>query len=105
MPLPGQHGSPRGPPDLLGAPLLRVDTPIFWVTAPPLLDAVVSQVDCTPGVRAVVLDLEATNQMDGTSFLSALGEILQVLRDRDRFIDLYLVRAMWRARRALSVWG
>jgi anti-anti-sigma factor len=79
--------------------VLRIDTPIFWVTAAPVLDAVVDRVDSNPGIRAVVLDLEATNQMDVTS-LDALADILHALRDRG--VDLYLVRVMSPVRRALK---
>jgi MFS superfamily sulfate permease-like transporter len=86
-------------PTYPGVLVLRVDTPIFWVTAAPLLDAVVDRVDCTPGVRALVLDLEATNQMDVTS-LDALSDIRSALEDRQ--VDLYLVRVMSPVRRALK---
>jgi SulP family sulfate permease len=86
-------------PTYPGVLVLRIDTPIFWVTAAPVLDAVVDRVDATPGVRALVLDLEATNQMDVTS-LDALADILQALRDRH--VDLYLVRVMSPVRRALK---
>ena len=86
-------------PTYPGVLVLRIDTPIFWVTAAPVLDAVVGRVDSTPGVRAVVLDLEATNQMDVTS-LDALADIFHALRDRN--VDLYLVRVMWPVRRAMK---
>jgi anti-anti-sigma factor len=86
-------------PTYPGVLVLRIDTPIFWVTAAPVLDAVVDRVDATPGIRAVVLDLEATNQIDVTS-LDALAEILHSLRDRN--VDLYLVRVMAPVRRALQ---
>jgi SulP family sulfate permease len=79
--------------------VLRIDTPIFWVTAAPVLDEVVGRVDAMPGVRAVVLDLEATNQMDVTS-LDALADIRHALRDRS--VDLYLVRVMSPVRQALK---
>ena len=86
-------------PTYPGVLVLRIDTAIFWVTAAPVLDAVVDRVDSTPGIRAVVLDLEATNQMDVTS-LDALADLLHALRDRN--IDLYLVRVMSRVRQALK---
>jgi len=85
-------------PTYPGVLVLRVDSPIFWVTAAPVLDTVVARVDATPGLRAVVLDLEATNQMDVTS-LDALADLLHALRDRG--VDLYLVRVMARVRQAL----
>jgi high affinity sulfate transporter 1 len=86
-------------PTYPGVLVLRIDTPIFWVTAAPVLDAVMARVDATPGIRALVLDLEATNQMDVTS-LDALTDILHATRDRS--VDLYLVRVMWPVRRALK---
>jgi len=86
-------------PSYPGVLVLRIGTPIFWVTAAPVRDDVVSRVESTPGVRALVLDLEATNQMDVTS-LDALTDLLHALRDRD--VDLYLVRVMALVRRALK---
>ena len=78
--------------------VLRVDVPIFWVTAAPVHDSVLALVEAAPGTRALVLDLEATNQMDTTS-ADALADLLGELRERD--IDLYLVRVMWPVRKAL----
>ena len=85
-------------PTYPGVLVLRIDTPIFWVTAAPVLDAVVDRVDATPGIRALILDLEATHQTDVTS-LDALADILHALRDRG--VDLYLVRVMWPVRQAM----
>jgi len=85
-------------PTLPGVLVLRADTPIFWVTAAPIHDIVLSKVDAAPGTRALVLDMEATNQMDTTS-ADALAELLGELRERD--VDLYLVRVMWPVRQAL----
>ena len=81
-----------------GVLVLRSDVPIFWVTAAPVSDSVLAQVEAAPGTRALVLDLEATNQMDTTSS-DALADLLVTLRKRD--VDLYLVRVMWPVRRAL----
>ena len=81
-----------------GVMVLRVDAPIFWVTAAPIHDVVLSQVEAAPDTRAVVLDMEATNQMDTTS-ADMLVELLGELRKRE--IDLYLVRVMWPVRRLL----
>jgi high affinity sulfate transporter 1 len=95
----GSTSRHRERPTYPGVLVLRIDTPIFWVTAAPVLDAVMARVDAMPGLRAVVLDLEATNQMDVTS-LDALADILHALRDRT--IDLYLVRVMWPVRQAMK---
>jgi high affinity sulfate transporter 1 len=81
-----------------GVVVLRVDVPIFWVTAAPVHDSVLALVESAPGTRAVVLDVEATNQMDTTS-ADALADLLATLRKRG--VDLYLVRVMWPVRRAL----
>jgi len=81
-----------------GVLVLRIDVPIFWVTAAPVHDRVLALAAETPGVRAVVLDLEATNQMDTTS-ADALADLLTSLRRQG--MDLYLVRVMWPVRRAL----
>jgi anti-anti-sigma factor len=81
-----------------GVMVLRIDVPIFWVTAAPVHDAVLALVETAPETRAVVLDLEATNQMDTTS-ADSLADLLAVLRKRG--VDLYLVRVMWPVRKAL----
>jgi MFS superfamily sulfate permease-like transporter len=81
-----------------GVLVLRVDAPLFWVTAAPVVDAILTKVDCAPGTRALVLDMEETNQMDTTS-VDALADLLGSLRDRD--IDLYLVHVMWPVRKVL----
>jgi anti-anti-sigma factor len=75
---------------------------MFWVTAAPIQDAVLARVEAVPGTRVVVLDLEATNQMDVTS-ADALAHLRKALHKRG--IDLYLVRVMWPVRRALRASG
>jgi anti-anti-sigma factor len=85
-----------------GVMVLRIDVPIFWVTAAPVNDSVLALVDSAPGTRALVLDLEATNQMDTTS-ADALADLLAALRKRG--VDLYLVRVMWPVRKALRSSG
>ena len=62
-------------PTYPGVLVLRVDAPMFWVTAAPVQDAVLARVEAAPGTRALVLDLEATNQMDTTS-ADALADLL-----------------------------
>jgi high affinity sulfate transporter 1 len=85
-------------PTFPGVVVLRIDVPMFWVTAAAVHDLVLDKVDSVPGTRALVLDLEATNQMDTTS-ADALADLLTAMRKRD--IDLYLVRVMWPVRKAL----
>ena len=60
--------------------VLRLDVPLFWVTAAPANDSILALVDSTPGTRALVLDMEATNQMDTTS-ADALADLWAALRD------------------------
>ena len=62
-------------PTFPGVLVLRVDAPIFWVTAAPVHDVVLSKVEAAPDTRALVLDMEATNQMDTTS-ADMLAELL-----------------------------
>jgi high affinity sulfate transporter 1 len=81
-----------------GILVLRLDAPMFWVTAAPIHDLVLTKVESAFGTRALVLDMEATNQMDTTS-ADVLADLLGVLRKRD--VDLYLVRVMWPVRMAL----
>ena len=85
-------------PTYPGVLVLRVDAPIFWVTAAPVKDLVLARVAAEPGIRALVLDMEATNQMDTTS-ADALADLLATLRTLD--VDLFLVRVMWPVRQAL----
>ncbi|TQM57444.1 high affinity sulfate transporter 1 [Humibacillus xanthopallidus] len=81
-----------------GVMVLRLDVPLFWVTASPANDSILALIDSTPGTRALVLDLEATNQMDTTS-ADALADLRAALVQRD--VDLFLVRVMWPVRQAL----
>jgi anti-anti-sigma factor len=85
-------------PTYPGVMVLRVDAPIFWVTAAPIHDVVLAKIEAAPGTRALVLDMEATNQMDTTS-ADALADLLGELRERG--VDLYLVRVMWPVRQVL----
>ena len=81
-----------------GVMVLRMDVPIFWVTAAPFHDTILAKAESAPGTKALVLDMEATSQMDTTS-ADALADLLGSLRRRD--IDLYLVRVMWPVRKVL----
>ena len=47
-----------------GVLVLRPDAPMFWANAAHLKDIVMSEVRAADDLRAVVLDLESTNQMD-----------------------------------------
>jgi len=80
---------------IAGLRILRLDASLFWVNAATVEEQVIALVDADPTTRAVILDLEATDQLDSTS-TDMLASLLERLRRRD--IDLYLVRVHYRAR-------
>ena len=82
-----------------GVLVLRPDAPLFWANAAHLKDIVMSNVHEAGEIRAVVLDLESTNQMDVTS-VDMLTELLLDLRGEG--IELYLVRVFQRVRKVLK---
>lgn len=84
---------------ILGLQILRLDAPLFWVNAAAVEEQVIRIVDADDRTRAVVLDLEATDQLDSTS-TDMLLSLLTRLRQRD--IDLYLVRVLYNARVVLK---
>lgn len=77
----------RTPP--AGVLVLRLDGPLFWPNAESVYDRLLAAVAERPDIRALVLDLEASGQMDTTS-ADMLDRLLTSLRERE--IDLYLVR-------------
>ena len=82
-----------------GCKILRLDAPLFWVNAASVEEQVIALVDADPTTRAVILDLEATDQLDSTS-TDMLDKLLTRLRRRD--VDLYLVRVLYNARVVLK---
>ena len=83
-----------------GIVVVRLDAPLFWANASDACDGVLACVqEAGDDVRAVLLDLEATSQLDTTS-IDALELLLQRLQDRG--IDLYLVRVFYQARQTLA---
>lgn len=82
-----------------GLVVLRLDAPLFWANASDACDAVLARVEQAGEVRAVLLDLEATSQLDITS-IDALARLLDRLRAED--VDLYLVRVFYQARQTLA---
>ena len=83
-----------------GIVVVRLDAPLFWANASDACDGVLARVqEAGDDVRAVLLDLEATSQLDITS-IDALELLLQRLQDRG--IDLYLVRVFYQARQTLA---
>ena len=83
-----------------GIVVVRLDAPLFWANASDACDGVLARVqEAGDDVRAVLVDLEATSQLDTTS-IDALELLLQRLGDRG--IDLYLVRVFYQARQTLA---
>ena len=85
-----------------GILVLRLDVPLFWANASEIHDRVLGTVESYPGTQVVLLDLEATSQLDTTS-IDMLELVLTRLRERE--IDLYLVRVFYRARLTLAKAG
>jgi high affinity sulfate transporter 1 len=82
-----------------GILLLRLSAPVFWVNASAVEEQVIAAVDEAADILALILDLEATNQLDTTS-TDMLHHLLGRLRRRG--VDLYLVRVMFQARVVLK---
>jgi high affinity sulfate transporter 1 len=83
-----------------GIVVIRLNAPLFWANASDACELVLRCVQDAGGdVRVVLVDLEATSQLDTTS-IDALELLLQRLRDRG--IDLYLVRVFYQARQKLA---
>jgi len=81
-----------------GILVLRLDVPLFWANATEVVTQVLTTVDENPGTHSLLLDLEATSQLDTTS-VDALDVLLSKLRARG--VELYLVRVFQRARDVL----
>jgi high affinity sulfate transporter 1 len=98
-------GSTRQHPEREPVPglcVLRLDSPLFWVNAAQAHDLVLTALEDNPGTRMVLLDLEATNQIDTTA-ADILADLLTDLRDRG--VDLMLVRVFFAVRRVLRRTG
>ncbi len=85
-----------------GILILRLNAPLFWVNASTVEDLVIERVDDRPGTQVLILDLEATNQLETTS-ADMLANL--IVRLRRRGVELYLVRVMHRTRAVLRRTG
>lgn len=85
-----------------GILVLRPTAPLFWVNATRLTDLVEAEIDAQPATKVVVLDMQATNQMETTSADALSGLIADIRR---RGMDVYLVRVMRPARLVLERTG
>ena len=84
-----RHHPDRRPVD--GVVVVRLDAPLFWANATAFEDQLLAEVDDRPGTRALVLDLEATTQLDTTS-----ADVLMHLAGQleKRHVNLYLARVL-----------
>ena len=95
-------GSIRGHPERKtydGLLVIRLDAPLFWANATRIAEGVLAEAAATPDLRAVLLDMEASSQMDTTS-VDAL-ELIRATLEREG-IELYLVRVFYEARQVLK---
>ena len=83
------HHPDRRPVD--GVVVVRLDAPLFWANASAFEDRLLDQLDEWPGTRALVLDLEATTQLDTTS-ADMLAHLAGELDKRG--VRLYLARVL-----------
>ena len=82
-----------------GVIVIRLDAPLFWANSSQIADGVIQLVSEAEDVTAVLLDLEATSQLDTTSV-----DALELIRSRlqEMGIELYLVRVFFSARQVLA---
>ena len=82
--------------------VLRLDAPLFWANCETTHMHILEAVDTDEAVRALVLDLEATGQMDTTT-ATMLSDLLTELRRRD--VELFIARLHYPARVVLEKAG
>jgi MFS superfamily sulfate permease-like transporter len=82
-----------------GILVIRLDAPLFWANATEVQDEILGVVDADPEIRALLLDMEATSQLDTTA-IDMMEQLLVQLRARN--VELFLVRVFFRARRVLD---
>jgi sulfate permease, SulP family len=83
-----KHPDRRPVPGVL---VVRLDAPLFWANSATIEQRLLDEVAAWPGTRAVVLDLEATTQLDTTT-VDGLDHLLEQLRRSG--VDLFLVRVL-----------
>lgn len=82
-----------------GVVVVRLDAPLFWANATAFEEQLLAEVDDRPGTRALVLDLEATTQLDTTS-ADVLTHLAVQLDKRE--VKLYLARVLHRVNTVLQ---
>ena len=90
------HGDRRTVP---GVVVVRLDAPLFWANATVIEERLLAEIERWPGTRALVLDLEATTQLDTTS-VDVLAHLVHELRQHD--VELYLARVLHRVHAVLE---
>ncbi len=82
------HTTRRTVPGVL---VVRLDAPLFWANAMAIEDRLLDELERWPDTRALVLDLEATSQLETTSV-----DMLEHLHDElaHRGVQLYLARVI-----------
>jgi high affinity sulfate transporter 1 len=95
-------GRVRGHPDrrpVHGVVVVRLDAPLFWANASAIEERLLEEIDRWPDTRALVIDLEATTQLDTTS-VDVLAHLLHELGERG--VELYLARVLHPAMKVLE---
>jgi len=103
--IPGEKagwGAVRDHPERTQVPgvlILRLDAPLFWANCETTHMQILEFLDAGDDVRALVLDLEATGQMDTTT-TTMLKDLLAELRRAD--VELFIARLHYPARVVLE---
>jgi high affinity sulfate transporter 1 len=95
-------GRVRGHPDRQPVPevmVVRLDAPLFWANAAAIEERLVAEVGKWDDTRALVLDLEATTQLDTTA-ADTLQHLHRELGALD--VQLYLARVLHRVEAVLA---
>jgi high affinity sulfate transporter 1 len=85
-----------------GILVLRLDAPLFWANAATVFDRLLELILARPDVYVVLLDIEATNQLDATTE-RRLESFMETLRGNGK--DLYLVRIFHQVRVVMKASG
>jgi SulP family sulfate permease len=89
-------------PTVNGIMVLRLTKPLFWVNAAAAVELITTEIEAEPDTEAVIINMEATNQLDTTS-ADALGELIAHLHRHG--IDVHLVRVIYPTRQVLEASG
>lgn len=82
-----------------GVLVLRLDAPLFWANCETTRTRILEHIDAAEDVRALVLDLEATGQLDTTT-TAMLRDLLDDLRSMN--VELFIARLHYLARGVLE---